>query len=40
MDKKVLIHSDNMNSNILTTNKKVKYTEKLEQLQRNELKNQ
>ena len=37
---KVLIHSGNINSKVLITDKKVKYIEKPEQLQQNELKNE
>ena len=40
MDYKVLIHSGNINSKVLITDKKVKYIEKPEQLQQNELMNE
>ena len=40
MNYQVLIHSGNINSKVLTTNKKIKYIEKPEQLQWNELKNE
>ena len=40
MNYKVLIHSGNINSKVLITNKKIKYIEKPEQLQWNELKNE
>ena len=40
MDDMVLIDSGNINSKVLITDKKVKYIEKAEQLQWNELKNE
>ena len=40
MDYKVIILSSNISSKVLITDKKVKYIEKLEQLQQNETKNE
>ena len=40
MGNKVLIHTGNIKSKVLITGKKVKYIEKPEQLQLNELKSQ
>ena len=40
MDYKVLINSGNTNSKVLITDKNVKYIEKPEQLQQNELMNE
>ena len=40
MDNKVLINSGNINSKLVITDKKVKYIEKPEQPQWNELKNE
>ena len=40
MDNKASIHSGNINSKVVTTDKKVKYIEKPEELQWNELKSE